>query len=216
MPRESDRYRDSDRDSRGGDREGRARQERQRERERSRSPRRAEEKRQSRSEAGESSSRRRHRSRSVSSDRSASSSDGQIDSKRKRSKHSGETREERKERKEAKRAKRERKEAKVRDAGHVTMRRRRTNHLACNLESQTKSKARRHWRRVRQVRHSDRSRASFSALTMSDMLTTPCSIYTKDAEFRCWLVEEKMLNPETLSQSKTKDLFRQFAEECVL
>lgn len=33
-------------------------------------------------------------------------------------------------------------------------------------------------------------------------------IYTKDQEFRSWLVEEKMINPETLSKPKMKDTFR--------
>lgn len=38
-------------------------------------------------------------------------------------------------------------------------------------------------------------------------------IYTKDQEFRAWLVEEKMLNPETLSKAKEKEIFKSFMEE---
>lgn len=38
-------------------------------------------------------------------------------------------------------------------------------------------------------------------------------IYTKDQEFRAWLVSEKMLNPETLSKAKSKEVFKTFMEE---
>jgi hypothetical protein len=36
-----------------------------------------------------------------------------------------------------------------------------------------------------------------------------CSdIYTKDQEFRAWLVGERMMNPETLSKAKEKEIFK--------
>ncbi|KAI8447080.1 hypothetical protein BY996DRAFT_4593935 [Phakopsora pachyrhizi] len=38
-------------------------------------------------------------------------------------------------------------------------------------------------------------------------------MYTKDQEFRAWLVEEKMLNPETVSQFKMKELFKTYMED---
>lgn len=38
-------------------------------------------------------------------------------------------------------------------------------------------------------------------------------IYSKDQEFRAWLVGEKMVNPETLSKAKEKEIFKTFMEE---
>lgn len=32
-------------------------------------------------------------------------------------------------------------------------------------------------------------------------------IYTKDTEFRSWLVGERMINPETLTKAKEKEIF---------
>lgn len=39
------------------------------------------------------------------------------------------------------------------------------------------------------------------------------SIYNKDQEFRAWLVEERMLNPETMSKDQTKKEFARFVED---
>ncbi|KZV69407.1 hypothetical protein PENSPDRAFT_652376 [Peniophora sp. CONT] len=38
-------------------------------------------------------------------------------------------------------------------------------------------------------------------------------IYNKDPEFRAWLVEERMLNPETLPKDKTRKEFLRFVED---
>jgi hypothetical protein len=42
---------------------------------------------------------------------------------------------------------------------------------------------------------------------------TRTDIYTKDQEFRAWLVEERTLNPEVLPKNKMKDEFKSFMEE---
>ena len=39
------------------------------------------------------------------------------------------------------------------------------------------------------------------------------SLYTKEAEFRAWLVEERMINPETISKDQTKKEFARFVED---
>ena len=39
------------------------------------------------------------------------------------------------------------------------------------------------------------------------------SLYDKEAEFRTWLVEERKLNPETLSKDLTKKEFARFVED---
>jgi C4-dicarboxylate-specific signal transduction histidine kinase len=38
-------------------------------------------------------------------------------------------------------------------------------------------------------------------------------MYIKDAEFRAWLVEERMINPETISKDNLKKEFARFAED---
>ncbi|KAI0029946.1 hypothetical protein K488DRAFT_72585 [Vararia minispora EC-137] len=38
-------------------------------------------------------------------------------------------------------------------------------------------------------------------------------MYTKEAEFRTWLVEERMLNPETMSKDQTRKEFMRFVED---
>ena len=39
------------------------------------------------------------------------------------------------------------------------------------------------------------------------------SIYNKEAEFRAWLVEERKINPETVSKDQTKKEFSRFVED---
>lgn len=39
------------------------------------------------------------------------------------------------------------------------------------------------------------------------------SLHDKDAEFRAWLVEERMVNPETMSKDVTKREFAKFIED---
>lgn len=38
-------------------------------------------------------------------------------------------------------------------------------------------------------------------------------MYEKEAEFRTWLVEERMINPEILSKDQTKKQFAKFVED---
>lgn len=38
-------------------------------------------------------------------------------------------------------------------------------------------------------------------------------MYTKDSEFRAWIIEERTLNPEIVSNIKMKELFKTFAED---
>ncbi|KAA1476960.1 hypothetical protein DENSPDRAFT_785847 [Dentipellis sp. KUC8613] len=38
-------------------------------------------------------------------------------------------------------------------------------------------------------------------------------MYNKEQEFRAWLVEERMMNPETMSKDQTKKEFLKFAED---
>ena len=43
-------------------------------------------------------------------------------------------------------------------------------------------------------------------------ILTEADIYTKADEFNAWLIQEKMLNPETLSKQKEKEIFKTFME----
>jgi hypothetical protein len=38
-------------------------------------------------------------------------------------------------------------------------------------------------------------------------------MYNKEAEFRTWLVEERMINPETISKEQNKKEFAKFTED---
>ena len=38
-------------------------------------------------------------------------------------------------------------------------------------------------------------------------------MYNKDAEFRTWLVEERMINPETISKEQSRREFAKFVED---
>ncbi|SCZ91285.1 BZ3500_MvSof-1268-A1-R1_Chr1-2g01308 [Microbotryum saponariae] len=44
-------------------------------------------------------------------------------------------------------------------------------------------------------------------------ILTETDIYQKDQEFRAWLVGERMLNPETMSKAKEKEIFKEFMED---
>lgn len=38
-------------------------------------------------------------------------------------------------------------------------------------------------------------------------------MYNKEAEFRTWLVEERMINPETITKDQNKKEFAKFVED---
>ena len=44
-------------------------------------------------------------------------------------------------------------------------------------------------------------------------LISDTDLYTKDAEFRAWLLEEQKVNPETVSKDQTRRLFSKFVED---
>lgn len=46
-----------------------------------------------------------------------------------------------------------------------------------------------------------------------DLPTHVCSIHDKQAEFHTWLVEERVVNPETLSKDMTKKEFARYMED---
>jgi hypothetical protein len=44
-------------------------------------------------------------------------------------------------------------------------------------------------------------------------VTLRCSIFTKEPEFRAWLVEERKMNPERMSKDQNKKEFARFVED---
>lgn len=40
-----------------------------------------------------------------------------------------------------------------------------------------------------------------------------CSIFTKSAEFHTWLVEERKINPETITKDQSKKEFAKYVED---
>ena len=47
----------------------------------------------------------------------------------------------------------------------------------------------------------------------SQILTFLYSIYTKSQEFHTWLVEERKINPETISRDQSRKEFAKFVED---
>ena len=45
------------------------------------------------------------------------------------------------------------------------------------------------------------------------MANLSVSMYNKEQEFRAWLVEERKINPETISKDQTKKEFARFVED---
>ena len=63
-----------------------------------------------------------------------------------------------------------------------------------------------------QIWHHQRDRVS-DYLIHGYSLSNYRSLYNKEAEFRAWLVEERMINPETISKDQTKKEFARFVED---
>ena len=53
----------------------------------------------------------------------------------------------------------------------------------------------------------------YSILPSITSLTFRRSIFTKEPEFRAWLVEERKLNPERMSKDQNKKEFARFVED---
>ena len=53
----------------------------------------------------------------------------------------------------------------------------------------------------------------YSILPSMTSLTFRRSIFTKEPEFRAWLVEERKLNPERMSKDQNKKEFARFVED---
>lgn len=65
---------------------------------------------------------------------------------------------------------------------------------------------------VGQIRHHQRDRVCFTVFCHHTQLTF-CSLYNKEPEFRAWLVEERIINPETISKDQTRKEFAKFVED---
>ncbi|KAI0343621.1 hypothetical protein BDW22DRAFT_1328241 [Trametopsis cervina] len=68
------------------------------------------------------------------------------------------------------------------------------------------------WRPVGKVWYYQRDRVRVHDQTRL-LLFILRSLYNKEPEFRAWLVEERMINPETISKDQTKKEFAKFAED---
>ena len=66
---------------------------------------------------------------------------------------------------------------------------------------------------VGQVRNHQRDRVCSRAYRVVAVYLDQCSLYNKEQEFRAWLVEERMINPETISKDQTKKEFARFVED---
>ncbi|SGY37541.1 BQ5605_C003g01833 [Microbotryum silenes-dioicae] len=69
-------------------------------------------------------------------------------------------------------------------------------------------------RETERTRSKDRKKKGLATIEWGKHgILTETDIYQKDQEFRAWLVGERMLNPETMSKAKEKDIFKEFMED---
>ncbi|KAI0314579.1 hypothetical protein OF83DRAFT_437027 [Amylostereum chailletii] len=91
-------------------------------------------------------------------------------------------------------------------------RRKRKHHKRRRSRSRSKDRDRKARKKEKKERKKKKSAAvgsqwgKYGIITESDM-------YTKEPEFRAWLVEEQMLNPENMSKDQTRKEFAKFMED---
>ncbi|KAK4332099.1 LOW QUALITY PROTEIN: Nucleic acid binding protein [Rhodotorula toruloides] len=98
-----------------------------------------------------------------------------------------------------------------RDRGH-----RRRRHGSRNRDDKDERRKRREEKKARRAKREEKKRAKAGLATVEwgkHGILTEADIYTKSDEFHAWLIGEKMLNPETLSKAKEKEIFKQFMED---
>jgi hypothetical protein len=68
------------------------------------------------------------------------------------------------------------------------------------------------WGKYGIISESECVRIFFSSSSMT-FITFRRSIFTKEPEFRAWLVEERKMNPERMSKDQSKKEFARFVED---
>ncbi|KAH9834187.1 uncharacterized protein C8Q71DRAFT_771597 [Rhodofomes roseus] len=79
-----------------------------------------------------------------------------------------------------------------------------------------KEKKRRHKEKKERKKEKKKKKASVSAVSHQwgkYGIISESDLYTKEQEFRAWLVEERKINPETISKDQTKKEFARFVED---
>ncbi|KAJ8297159.1 hypothetical protein OF846_000395 [Rhodotorula toruloides] len=191
------------------------------ERRRSRSPRRREtdeagrREREDRRERGK--ERERSRSRSRSRDRHRRSRRGEEDRSRSRSR----SRDRRWRHDERSSRRRSRTRSRSYSSGSESddsrdRRHRRKRHGSRDRDDKDEPRRRREEKKARRAKREEKKRTKAGLATVEwgkHGILTEADIYTKSDEFHAWLIGEKMLNPETLSKAKEKEIFKQFMED---
>ncbi|GAA5897040.1 hypothetical protein JCM5296_004278 [Sporobolomyces johnsonii] len=94
--------------------------------------------------------------------------------------------------------------------------RRRHRHRSSHDEDKDERRRRREDKKERKAKREEKKRAK-KGLPAVDWgrhgILTEADLYTKSDEFHAWLVSERMINPETLTKPKEKDLFKLFMED---
>lgn len=99
-------------------------------------------------------------------------------------------------------------------------RRKRSRSRSCSVFSDTSSASerRRHRKKKeKKARKKDKKEKKKSGAVSHQWgkygLINDSGLYNKEQEFRAWLVEERKINPETISKEQTKKEFAQFVED---
>lgn len=99
-------------------------------------------------------------------------------------------------------------------------RRKRSRSRSCSVFSDTSSASerRRHRKKKeKKARKKDKKEKKKSGAVSHQWgkygLINDSDLYNKEQEFRAWLVEERKINPETISKEQTKKEFAQFVED---
>ncbi|GAA5968932.1 hypothetical protein JCM21900_000734 [Sporobolomyces salmonicolor] len=93
---------------------------------------------------------------------------------------------------------------------------RRHRHRSSRDDDKDERRRRRKEKKERKAKREEKKRAK-KGLPAVDWgrhgILTEADLYTKSDEFHAWLVSERMINPETLTKPKEKELFKQFMED---
>ncbi|BGO94780.1 hypothetical protein NBRC10512v2_000291 [Rhodotorula toruloides] len=95
-------------------------------------------------------------------------------------------------------------------------RHRRKRHGSRDRDDKDERRRRREEKKARRAKREEKKRTKAGLATVEwgkHGILTEADIYTKSDEFHAWLIGEKMLNPETLSKAKEKEIFKQFMED---
>ncbi|GAA5955336.1 hypothetical protein JCM8115_001920 [Rhodotorula mucilaginosa] len=95
-------------------------------------------------------------------------------------------------------------------------RHRRRRHDSRDRDDKDERRRRREEKKARKAKREKKKRAKAGLAPVEwgkHGILTEADIYTKSDEFHAWMIGERMMNPETTTKAKEKELFKQFMED---